>query len=68
MGSQTRGGNHAPEQISAADSAGYTRDLLESLKKIAEGQGQSLLAHLLHMASTEAKYQSRQAQETPPPE
>lgn len=53
--------------ISPADSASYTRDILESLRRIAQGQGQTLLAHLLGLASQEAKSWADQAHETLPP-
>ena len=54
-----------PEQ-----SARYTRDLIESLRKIALQQGQSLLAHLLGLAAMEAKALADRdyAQETRLPE
>ena len=41
--------------LSPAETARYTRDLIESLRKIAVRQGQSLLAHLLGLAAMEAK-------------
>ena len=44
--------------LSPADTARYTRDLIESLRKIALQQGQSLLAHLLELAAMEAKAQA----------
>ncbi len=48
-----------PEQpisrISALDSTRYTSDMLENLRKIAAGQGQTVLAHLLELAQAEAK-------------
>jgi len=68
MASYARGGGlpsglpHPP--ISPEDSARYTRELLESLKKIALSQGQTLLAHLLGLAAVEAKHLSDQAQDT----
>ncbi|HEY4123907.1 MAG TPA: hypothetical protein VGM36_04785 [Rhizomicrobium sp.] len=40
--------------ISPAESARYTRDMLGQLKAIAEEQGQTVLAHLLALASLEA--------------
>ncbi len=68
MASYARGGGHpsgpSHSSISPEDSARYTRELLESLKKIAVGQGQSLLAHLLGLAAVEAKHLSGQAQDT----
>jgi hypothetical protein len=42
------------EDISPNDSARYTRDLLSQLKAIADEQGQTILAHLLTLASLEA--------------
>jgi hypothetical protein len=53
--------------LTPAETARYTRDLLESLRKIASGQGQTLLAHLLGLAAVEAKAQGDQAQDTRPP-
>jgi len=38
-----------------AETARYSRDLIESLRKIALQQGHSLLAHLLGLAALEAK-------------
>jgi hypothetical protein len=38
--------------------------MLESLRKIAAGHGQSTLAHLLGLAAIEAKFQGSQAQDT----
>jgi len=40
--------------ISPAESARYTRDMLGQLKAIAEEQGHNVLAHLLALASLEA--------------
>ena len=56
-----------PTPLTPAETARYTRDLLESLRKIALGQGQGLLAHLLGLAAMEAKHLGDHAQETPPP-
>ena len=56
-----------PAPLTPAETALYTRDLLESLRKIALGQGQGLLAHLLGLAAMEAKALGAQAQDTPPP-
>jgi hypothetical protein len=50
--------------ISAAESARYTLDMLENLRKIAIRQGQSVLAHLLELAQAEARMLIRDA---PPP-
>jgi hypothetical protein len=41
--------------ISPRESAQYTSDLLESLRKMAAGQGQHVLAHLLELARFEAR-------------
>jgi len=41
--------------LTAVETARYTRDLIESLRKIAQQQGQSLLAHLLGLAAIEAR-------------
>jgi len=56
--------------LAPAETARYTRDLIESLRKIALQQGQSLLAHLLGLAAMEAKALSDgdYAQETRLPE
>lgn len=43
------------EQISPLDSARYTIDLLENLRKMARKQGQDILAHLLELAQMEAR-------------
>lgn len=53
-----------PASFSPAETALYTRDLLESLRKMALGQGQPLLAHLLGLAAMEAKALSDQLQDT----
>ena len=53
-----------PPPATPAETALYTRDLLESLRKIAQGQGHALLAHLLQLAALEAKAIADQAQET----
>ena len=44
-----------PQGISPAETARYTSDLLENLRKMAVGQGQDILAHLLELARFEAK-------------
>ena len=56
-----------PDPITPVETARYTSDLLESLRKMALGQGQGLLAHLLGLAVMEAKALAAQAQETRPP-
>jgi hypothetical protein len=45
--------------LTPAETAKYTEELLESLKKIATRQGQTLLAHILELAELEARAQSR---------
>jgi hypothetical protein len=58
-----------PPAITPQDTARYTAELIESLKKIALQQGQGLLAHLLDLAALEAKSLAKgQAQETRLPE
>jgi len=68
MASYARGGGHPhglpPTQVSPEDSARYTGEMLESLRKIALNQRQTLLAHLLGLAAVEAKYL---AEATPKP-
>jgi hypothetical protein len=56
-----------PPPLTHAETAAYTRDLLETLRKIALGQGQGTLAHLLGLAAMEAKHLAGQAHETLPP-
>jgi hypothetical protein len=71
MSSHPRVGRVLPglsaDPITPAQTARYTGDLLESLRKIALGQGQGLLAHLLGLAAMEAKSLADHAQETRPP-
>jgi hypothetical protein len=57
-------------KLAPAETARYSKDLLDSLRKIALQQGQSLLAHLLSLAAQEAKALSEPgyAQETRLPE
>lgn len=50
---------HPVESLSPLETARYTSDLLESLRKIATRQGQELLAHLLELAHVEARSLSR---------
>jgi len=58
-----------PGGITPEETARYTAELLESLKKIALRQDQALLAHLLDLAALEAKSLARDhAQETRLPE
>jgi hypothetical protein len=54
-----RRSNPLPQAMSPVETALYTCDLLESLRKIAQRQGQTLLAHLLELAFVEAKSLSR---------
>ena len=51
---------HPPGLMKPAETALYTYEMLESLRKIALHQGQNLLAHLLNLAAMEAKVQSGQ--------
>ena len=44
----------APAALSPSETARYTSDLLESLRKIADRQGHGVLAHLLELAQYEA--------------
>lgn len=57
-------------KLEPAETARYSKDLLESLRKIALKQGHSLLAHLLGLAAQEAKSLAEvdHAQETRLPE
>jgi len=43
--------------LSPAETALYTQQMLESLRKIALRQNQAMLAHLLELAAMEAKAQ-----------
>jgi len=53
------GPGHSP-----GETANYTAEMLESLRKIASRQGQGLLAHLLDLAFVEAKNQAARARPT----
>ncbi|GAA0539197.1 hypothetical protein GCM10008941_18710 [Rhizomicrobium palustre] len=44
--------------FSPAETARYTEEMLQSLRRIAERQNQAILAHLLVLAEVEAKIQS----------
>ncbi|MGC9954589.1 MAG: hypothetical protein ABSD21_09970 [Rhizomicrobium sp.] len=56
-------------ELGPAETALYTKDTLDSLRKIALQQRQILLAHLLELAAVEAKALSKaQSQEILPPE
>lgn len=46
---------------SGAETARYTLDMLENLRKIATRQGQDVLAHLLELAQAEARMLVRDA-------
>jgi hypothetical protein len=46
---------------SGAETARYTLDMLENLRKIAVRQGQDMLAHLLELAQAEARILVRDA-------
>jgi len=48
-----------PEGISGVETALYTSDMLEGLRKMAVSQGQNILAHLLELARFEAKSLAR---------
>ncbi|OJT95108.1 MAG: hypothetical protein BGN82_06110 [Alphaproteobacteria bacterium 65-7] len=54
--------------LSPAESARYTLDLLDDLRKIAQRQGQGMLAHLLELAQAEARIVIREQEATPPPQ
>ncbi|HWA01961.1 MAG TPA: hypothetical protein VG819_00420 [Rhizomicrobium sp.] len=55
--------------LTPSETARYTEELLESLRKIAVRQGQSLLAQMLALAKLEAHAQAgAQAQDTRFPE
>lgn len=45
--------------ISPQDSALYTIDMLEGLRKMADRQGHGVLAHLLELAQAEARMLTR---------
>ncbi len=50
-----------PTPLTAAESARYTLDMLENLRKIAARQDQAVLAHLLELAQAEARMLVRDA-------
>ena len=52
------------DRLSPIETALYTRDILENLRKMADKQGQTLLSHLLELASLEAKFLTLQSQQT----
>jgi hypothetical protein len=52
------------DRLSPTETALYTRDILENLRKTADKQGQTLLSHLLELASLEAKFLTLQSQQT----
>lgn len=47
-----------PEELTPRQTAKYTSELLQSLRKIAFRQGQALLAHILELAQLEASAQA----------
>lgn len=53
----------SPRPPAPDESARYTREMLESLKKIAIQQRQPLLAHLLDLAAHEARSLGTQEKE-----
>jgi hypothetical protein len=57
-----------PAVLTPHETARYTADMIESLRKIALKQGQLLLAHFLELAALEAKAQASQDQDTRLPE
>ena len=48
-----------PGHVSPLESARYTADMLESLRRIALGHGHTVLAHLLELTQAEAKLIAR---------
>jgi hypothetical protein len=68
MPAYARGGHFPPgpplPPVTPAESARYTGEMLESLRKIALKQNHGLLAHLLGLAAMEARHLGDQAQET----
>ncbi len=54
--------------LTPCETARYTAEMIESLRKIALKQGQVMLAHFLELAALEAKAQAAQDQETRLPE
>lgn len=59
LGHPAAGKNDASAAIAAADTARYTRDMLEALKRIAAQQDQIVLVRLLEAASREAERLAR---------
>jgi hypothetical protein len=56
-------------RLTPVETAQYTGEMLESLRKISLEQGQTLLAHFLELAAFEARsWAATQAQETRLPE
>jgi hypothetical protein len=68
MASYARGGQYPPgppsPPVTPSESARYTSEMLESLRKIALKQNHGLLAHLLGLAAIEARYLGDKAHET----
>ena len=52
------------DRLSPIETAAYTRDILENLRKMADKQDQTLLSHLLELAALEAKFLTLQSQQT----
>jgi len=48
-----------PGPVSPLDSARYTADMLETLRRIALGHGHTVLAHLLELTQAEARLVAR---------
>ncbi len=60
---------HASQiEISPSESASYTRDMLIQMRKMAQQQHQTVLAHLLSLAAEEARaLKNNYKQDTLPP-
>jgi hypothetical protein len=48
-----------PDRITPPQIAAYAEEMLESLKKMTDGEGLELLSHLLGLAALEARHQSK---------
>jgi hypothetical protein len=51
-------GRNPPASMGPKETAAYTKEMLDSLRRIALQQNQHLLAHLLELAALEAKAQA----------
>ena len=51
-------GRNPPSTMGPKETAAYTKEMLDSLTRIALQQNQHLLAHLLELAALEAKAQA----------